>query len=124
MTSIQRLSTSKRSALPSSYLNRNPIATVAANVASVASRATCLMAFSSARGMRSSTTAPTAGIRTVRVIAHESNQFIGPISLRSRKHPQRQGEQPHRDDQHQRVELQSTGLHAADLAAGLAGHGR
>ena len=58
------------------------------------------------------TTAPTAGRKTMRVSAHESNQFIEPIPLRLREDPQGQGEQPHRGDEHQCVELQAPGLDA------------
>ena len=61
--------------------------------------------------MSITTTAPTAGIRIVNVSAHESNQFIELISLRSREDPQREGEHAHREDQHQGVELQPAGLH-------------
>src|SRR5215475_11715204 len=82
------------------------------------------MACSSARGMRMTTTAVTAGIRIVSVSAHESNQFIELTSLRSREDPQRQGEHTHREDQDQGVELQPAGLYPAHRAARLAGDRR
>src|ERR1700710_2005380 len=110
MTSIQCLLTSNCSARPLSKSNFVTMPTVTAKVASVAISATNLIASSSARGMSITTTAPTAGIRTVRVSAHESNQFIEPIPLRLREDPQRQGEEPHRQDQDQGVKLQPASL--------------
>src|SRR5512142_2961915 len=95
-----------------------------ARVATLPSSATHLMASSSARGMSITTNAATAGTRIVSVSAHESNQFIEVMSLRSREDPQRESEHAHREDQDQGVELQPAGLHAAHRATGLAGDGR
>src|SRR4051794_1247768 len=89
--------------------------------ASVERSAIHLIDSSSALGTTIKTMAPTAGIRTVSVSAHESNQFIRTIPLRLREDPQREGEEPNREDQDQGVELQSTGLNLAQLAAGVAG---
>src|SRR3954466_4663900 len=117
MTSIQCLLTSNCSSEPLLYSKREAMAIVTPKVAAVARRATNLIASSSARGMSMMTTAPTAGMRIVSVNAHESNQFIETSPLRLREDPQRQGEQPHRDDQEQGVELQPTGLDPAERAA-------
>src|ERR1700722_1495386 len=124
MTSIQCLLTLNWSRLLWPYLKRNMMPTVTASVSSVASSATHLINCSSTLGMSITTTAPTAGIRTVSVSAHESNQFIEPIPLRLREDPQREGEQPHREDQDQGIELKPTGLHAASRATRFAGRGR
>src|ERR1700730_2284517 len=99
------------------------IAIVTAKVASVARSATNLIASSSARGMSMMTTAPTAGMRIVSVNAHESNQFIETSPLRLREDPERQGEEPHRDDQEQGVELQPPGLNPAERATRFPGNG-
>ena len=70
-------------------------------------------------------TAPTAGVKTTRVNAHESNQeCIESIPLRLGEDPQGDSEQSHRSDEHECVELQATGLDLAHLATGFAGDRR
>jgi len=81
MTSIQLLLTLNCSVLVLSKSNLATVAIVNPRVASVVRRAVCLIASSCSRGMSIVMIAPTAGMKTTRVNAQESNQFIEPIPL-------------------------------------------
>ncbi len=64
---------------------------------------------------------PTTGRKTTRVSPQESNQSIDFVSLRQCPSHRREAEEPHADEEHQRVELQTSGLQLAGRFTDLAG---
>src|SRR5712691_1929626 len=95
------------------------------SVTSDVTSAVTLMACSCARGITSISPIPTSGMKTARVNAQSSNQFmcVLPFDSEDSGEEQREGEQPYRGEQEQGVALHAPGLNGAQRTAGIAGAG-